>query len=172
MQRVWSGNLACVVVSWLACSVTAGLACATPFTETSPTSAGPTPFPVAPVGGVVVDLVGTNGNRVVIQLPSSSLPQGMQFFPVSPTVLGTVPGFTDVVTDQLGGQLAEAAVRLTVYDFDNAVGEFDFGESVYILNGLTFDNFSTIIASLFASCGWMAFSAFTLLSCPAALILI
>src|SRR4051812_14081315 len=44
------------------------------FTTTSPTGGGQAlPSGVTEVGGIVLDLVGTNGVRVVSQLPASSL---------------------------------------------------------------------------------------------------
>src|SRR5262249_41967745 len=48
----------------------------TSFTLISPTRAGELPSGVTPVGGVVLDLVGASGRRVVSQLPASSLFRG------------------------------------------------------------------------------------------------
>src|SRR5262249_59714855 len=48
----------------------------TAFTMTSPTSKGELPAGVTAAGGIVLDLVGVNGRRVVSELPASSLFRG------------------------------------------------------------------------------------------------
>jgi hypothetical protein len=45
----------------------------TPFTVTSPTARGLLPAGVTPVGGIILDLIGVNGRRVVSQLPAARL---------------------------------------------------------------------------------------------------
>ncbi len=119
-------------------------AAATVFTETSPTSAGAAPFPLAPVGGIVFDGVGLNGNRVISQLTASALP-GNANYNFSPVTLGTQLGYTDAITGQLGGGFAQLAVRLTVYDLDNAAGELDFNALTLRLNGVGVGNLSEVI---------------------------
>src|SRR5262245_60934459 len=89
------------------------------FTTTSPTSKGALPPSVSPVGGIVLDLVGINGRRVVAQLPASTLFRGTfnagspAAFEGNPGTIGVQTGFTPAMLAALGGGLAEAAVRLT-----------------------------------------------------------
>ena len=78
----------------------------------SPTSAGSLAGTgVTDVGGIVLDLVGSNGTRVVSQLSASSLFEGN--LNISPGEIGTQTGFDNSVTGQLGGGITEAAVRIT-----------------------------------------------------------
>ena len=48
----------------------------TTYTTTSPTSGGALPEAVTEIGGIVLDLVGLNGVRVVAQLAASQLYEG------------------------------------------------------------------------------------------------
>src|SRR5262245_24529980 len=72
----------------------------TAFTMTSPTSKGELPSDVTAVGGIVLDLVGVNGRRVVSQLPASSLFKGdfnsgvPVAFRGNPGTIGIQSGFT------------------------------------------------------------------------------
>ncbi|HET6576066.1 MAG TPA: hypothetical protein VFG68_20865, partial [Fimbriiglobus sp.] len=88
----------------------------TTFTFTSPTSGGALPSGVTEVGGIVLDIVGANGARVVSQLAASSLHQG--FAAVNPLTIGTQTGFTSTVVNALGGGISELAVRITLLDGD------------------------------------------------------
>lgn len=119
-----------------------GLALASPFTSTSPF--GVTPAGVSTVGGIVLDLKGTNGNRVVSQLAASTLYAG--FANANPFTVGTQTGFSAAVTSALGGGIAEAAVRFSLYDGDTAAGNFDWNNNTLLLNGQTFGNWSTVNA--------------------------
>lgn len=122
----------------------------TVFTMTSPTSAGELPSGISPVGGIVLDLLGVNGRRIVSQLPASGLFRGVfnTGQPASsrgnPGLIGVQTGFTPQVLDALGGGLSEVAVRLTVLDGDTAAGNFDFGDNELLLNGLSIGNFSDV----------------------------
>src|SRR6476646_6482132 len=107
----------------------------TAFTTTSPTSGGAVPAGVTEIGGLVLDLIGTNGVRVVSELPASQLfvgysntgtPTGFQGNPVT---IGIQTGFTPAVLSALGGGIAEAAVRVTLFDGDTASGNFDFNDN-------------------------------------------
>jgi hypothetical protein len=115
-----------------------GVASATTFTMTSPTSEGLLPTGVTEVGGLVLDLVGTNGTRVVSQLAASSLYKG--YFGTNPGLIGTQTGFDSSVTSELGGGIAEASLRLTVYDGDTAASNFDWNDNFLLLNGAAFGN--------------------------------
>ncbi len=120
------------------------------LTLQSPTSKGTLPEQVTPIGGLVLDLVGQNGRRVVSQVPASDLFRG--FFnsgaPVeflgNPGTIGVQSGFTPEILDTLGGGLAELAVRLTVFDSDTGPGEFDRDQNFLWLNGQKLGNFSAI----------------------------
>ena len=94
------------------------------------------------VGGIVLDLVGTNGTRVVSQLAASSLFVG--FAGANPFTIGTQTGFSAAVVGALGGGLAEASVRFTLYDGDTAAGNFDDGDNTLLLNGINVGNWSSV----------------------------
>ncbi|MEM7079521.1 MAG: PEP-CTERM sorting domain-containing protein [Pseudomonadota bacterium] len=115
---------------------------ATPFTVTSPTSAGALPAGVTEIGGLVLDLVGTNGTRVVSQLAASSLFVG--FAAANPFTIGTQTGFTAAVVAALGGGIAEASVRMTLFDGDTAPGNFDDGDNTLSVGGANFGNFNVV----------------------------
>jgi hypothetical protein len=130
-------------------SVAIGLTVSAPaqastFTRTSPTSAGLLPGAVSEIGGVVLDLVGTNGSRVVTQTAASTLFEG--FAPGNPLVFGTQTGFDSAIVNSLGGGLSQVAVRITLDDGDSASGDFDFNENTLLLNGIAFGNFSSVNA--------------------------
>ncbi len=116
----------------------------------SPTGLDLSGYGISDTGGIVLDIVGVNGQHVVVQLAASSLFKG--FFdlgtPVEflgdPGTIGKQGGFTAEVLEQLGGGIAEMAVRVTVYDGDNAVGEFDHNDNTLLLNGKEFGNFSDV----------------------------
>src|SRR5262245_40339644 len=120
----------------------------TVFTLTSPTSRGELPAGVTPVGGIVLDLVGASGRRVVSQLAASQLFRGMfdDGTPAeslgNPGTIGVQTGLTPALLDALGGGLTEAAVRLSLLDGDTAAGEFDFHDNVLLLNGVAVGDFS------------------------------
>src|SRR5262249_20525206 len=122
----------------------------TPFTMTSPTSRGELPSGVTPVGGIVLDLVGINGRRLVAQLPASSLFRGMfdtgtpAAFRGNPGTIGIQPGSPLPILAALGGGLPEVAVRVTLFDGDTAAGEFDFKDNELLLNGVAIGNFSDV----------------------------
>src|SRR5262245_30769774 len=122
----------------------------TAFTMTSPTSKGELPAGVTAAGGIVLDLVGVNGRRVVSELPASSLFRGTfdngspPAFRGNPGTIGIQEGFTPAVLAALGGGLSEVAVRLTVFDGDTAAKNFDFDDNTLLLNGFTLGDFSDI----------------------------
>jgi hypothetical protein len=117
---------------------------------TSPTIRGPLPAGVTPVGGIVLDLIGVNGRRVVSQVAASSLFVGRfdegtpDDFRGNPGTIGVRLGFTPAVMAALGGGLAEAAIRLTIHDGDSAAGDFDFGDTILLLNGVPVGDFSDV----------------------------
>jgi hypothetical protein len=122
----------------------AGTANATPFTSTSPFGVDVTTVGASTVGGIVVDLVGTNGAHVVSQLSASSLYIG--YANANPFTVGTQTGFSSAVISALGGGLAKAAFRFSLYDGDTAAGNFDFNDNTLLVNGLNFGNWSSVNA--------------------------
>lgn len=125
-----------------AVSLSVSGASATTFTRTSP-AGGPLPAGVTEVGGIVADLIGVSGVRIVSQVPASALFQG--FSPTSPFVIGTQAGFTPSVLGSLGGGLTRLAVRITLYDGDTGPGDFDDNENTLLVNGVNAGNFSDVV---------------------------
>lgn len=130
------------------------LACATiasaQVSTTSPTGQ-PLPGGVSVVGGIVADIVGANGTRIVSQLPASTLFQG--FNNVNPQPIGTQSGFTNAILASLGGGIQQAAFRVSLFDGDNAAGNFDFNQNTFFVNGLNFGNFSTVMTGITTGTG-------------------
>ncbi len=123
----------------------AGVAGASTFTDTSP-SGGVIPTGISTVGGIVLDLTGTNGTRVTSQLAASQLFQGFyNSTPVPGTgTIGTQTGFTSSVLSALGGGIQKAGIRFTLFDGDTANGDFDFNDNNLLVNGLDFGNWSSV----------------------------
>jgi len=111
---------------------------------TSPTTGGALPDGVTAVGGIVLDLVGLNGVRVVVQISADALFSGV-FSPADgdPSLIGVLGGLSPQVLAQLGGGLSQMAVRLTVEDADTSVGDIDFGVNFLTVNGIQVGSFST-----------------------------
>lgn len=127
-----------------------GAASATPFTMDSP-AGGALPSGVTEIGGVVVDLIGSNDNRVVSQLPASSLFEG--FNDDVPQTIGTQGGFTPSITDALGGGIAKMSIRFTLDDGDTWSGDFDYNDNTLLVNGFNFGNWSDVDAQQTDSTG-------------------
>jgi hypothetical protein len=111
------------------------------FTYNSPTGQ-PLPTAVTSVGGIVVDFIGVNGNRLVAQRAASGLfvgnPSG------SIISIGTQTGFTSTLLGTLGGGIAQAAFRVTLFDGDTRSGNFDFNDNWLLVNGIRVGNFSDV----------------------------
>lgn len=141
-------------------AITAALAAstaqATTFTTTSPTSGGALSSSFSEIGGIVLDLIGSNNARVTSQLAASSLFEG--FANSNPLTIGTQSGFNTSVVNALGGGLKEAAVRITLSDGDTAAGNFDFNANTLLVNNLNFGNFSNVNAQETDSAGTTGFS--------------
>lgn len=134
-------QLGCLLAASLGVSV--NIAQATPFTNTSPTG-GVLPSAVSTVGGIVVDLTGTNGTRVVSQVAASTEFVGQPNASVYPLLFGTQAGITPSVVSSLGGGISAASFRITLYDGDNQAGNFDFNLNNLLVNNIDFGNFSTV----------------------------
>lgn len=122
-------------------------AISTPITENSP-NGGALPAGVSVVGGIVADLIGSNGVRIVSQLAAAGLYSG------SPstvnTVIGTQTGFNSTL---FGGGLASASFRVSLYDGDTAAGNFDFNQNSFAVDGINLGNSSLIATSITNSTG-------------------
>jgi hypothetical protein len=94
------------------------------------------------VGGIVTDLQGLNGNRVVAQISAADLFVG--FNSVNPQDIGTQAGFNAATLAALGGGLTGASFRVTLADGDSAPGDFDDGDNTFLVDGINLGNFSSI----------------------------
>jgi hypothetical protein len=130
----------------LAMGITVPAAFATPLTVTSPTG-GAVPSTVSAVGGIVVDLTGANGTRVVSQVAASTEYVGFPDASENPLLFGTQTGFTSSIISQLGGGISAASFRISLYDGDNAPFDFDDGDNNLLVNGLDFGNFSSVVTN-------------------------
>lgn len=130
----------------------AGAVHATTFTSTSPTGLDVTSVGASTVGGVVMDMVGTNGAHVVSQLSASSLFIGFAddgspiAYRGNPFTIGIQSGFSTSLMDQLGGGLSRLAVRFTLWDGDSAFGNFDVNDLTLRLNGYDAGNWTSVNA--------------------------
>lgn len=124
---------------------------ASTLTETSPTG-GALPGSVSSVGGIVIDLKGSNGVRLLTQAAASSLfvgnQNGAEFL-----LVGTQSGFSPSIIAGLGGGIVSASVRVSLYDGDNQVGDFDYGNDSLTLNNISFGNFSNVATDQTTSTG-------------------
>ena len=112
------------------------------FTYNSPTGQALPPA-VTVVGGIVADLIGLNGSRIVAQRAASGLFVGNT--PNTPTFsIGTQTGFTSALLATLGGGIAQAAFRVTLFDGDTRSGNFDFNDNWLLINGIRVGNFSDV----------------------------
>ena len=129
-----------------------GASHATPFTSTSPNGVDVTTVGASTIGGIVVDLVGANGNHVISQLAASSLYIGFydSGTPVSyqgnPGTVGIQGGYNAAVSNALGGGLQAAAFRFTLWDGDTAAGNFDYTLNTLLVNGVEIGNWSNVNA--------------------------
>lgn len=149
---------ALAVLGLLGGCVAFGAASASTFTRNSP-AGGTLPSGVTEIGGVVVDLIGFNNNRVVSQLPASSLFVGFcdygtpSSYNGNPCTIGVQTGFGSSVTGALGGGISKMAIRFSLYDGDTASGNFDFNDNTLLVNGFDFGNWSNVDAQQTDSTG-------------------
>lgn len=135
-------------------------ASASTFTETSLTSKGAVVPGVTSVGGIVVDLVGTNGTRVMSQISAGGLFSG-DVSGVTNVNIGSQGSWDSTVTNALGGGIAEAAFRLSLFDGDNAAGNFDEDDNNLLINGFNFGNWSDVQAENTTALGVTAAGGFS-----------
>ena len=136
----------------------------TVFTRTSPTLGGPVPVGVTEVGGLVLDIVGINGVRVVAQIAASTLFDGFydggtpSSYNGNPGTIGVQGGFTAEALAALGGGIAQLAVRLTLYDGDTGPGNFDDNQNMMLVNGVTVGDFSRVATQITSEDGATLFA--------------
>ncbi len=132
---------------------------ATAFTSTSPQGLDVTTVGASTVGGIVVQLVGTNNVSVVSQLAASSLFVGFANSGTpaanqgNPLTIGTQTGFTAALLANLGGGLQSASFRFSLFDGDTGAGNFDYNDNTLLVNGLDFGNWSAVQAENTTSAG-------------------
>jgi hypothetical protein len=131
------------LIAGLAAALFSSLAFATPFTVTSP-AGGALPSGFSQIGGIVADFVGGNGARLTAQRSGSGLFNNTGSTTAGDIVIGTQTDFTAANIAALGGTLDSAAFRLTLFDGDNATGEFDFNTNFMLIDGIEVGNFSSI----------------------------
>lgn len=136
-------GLARVLAAGIAATTIVSSSAGAQFTYDSPTGA-PLPASVSRVGGIVADLIGANGNRVVSQRAASGLFSGGTAGLGNPIVIGTQSGFTPAVIAALGGGIQSAAFRLSLFDGDTRSGEFDEDDITLRVNGIGVGNFSDV----------------------------
>lgn len=121
-------------------------------TTVSP-AGGRLPTGASVVGGLVLDLIGTNGQRVVTQLGAgANLYQGVADPAEAEIIIGTQGGLTPTVLAALGGGISKLAIRVTLFDGDTSVPDVppianvnqDFNENTLLLNDLNFGSWSPI----------------------------
>ena len=95
------------------------------------------PSSASKVGGIVLQLEGTNGVTLFTQTKASSLFEGR--FSSSPGVVGTQGGLD---LSNLGGGLARVSMRWTIDDGDTSSGNFDNGDITLGLNGVSLESAS------------------------------
>lgn len=151
------GNFSAKSIGFAVTSLTIGLIATSPA-QASTFTRGSLPSGVSEVGGIVLDLTGTNGTRVVTQTAASGLFVGQ---PNTQIVIGTQSGFTSAVISALGGGISQASVRISLFDGDTAAGDFDFNQNTLLLNNIDFGNFSSVNAENTTGTGVSTSSGFS-----------
>lgn len=152
------GNLPIKSIGFAVTSLALGLLVTSPA-QASTFTRGSLPTGVSEVGGIVVDLTGTNGTRVVTQAAASGLFQG--FASGSLLTIGTQSGFSPTVIAALGGGISQASVRVSLFDGDSAAGDFDVNDNTLLLNGINFGNFTGVQAQNTNESGLVASAGFS-----------
>ena len=125
---------------------------ATPFTSTSP-AGGVLGAGFSTIGGLVADFVGTNGTRLTAQRAASGLFNNTPNTTPNDITIGTQTGFNAANVGALGGSLTSAAFRVTLFDGDNAAGDFDFNTNFLLIDGTVIGNFSAVQTQVTSSDG-------------------
>ena len=99
------------------------------------------PSSASKVGGIVLQLEGTNGVTLFTQTKATSLYKG--FFTSSPGAVGTQASLD---LSNLGGGLARVSMRWTINDGDTSSNEFDYGDITLGINGVSLESASGLTA--------------------------
>jgi len=103
------------------------------------------------VGGIVLDLKGLNGTRLVAQAAASSLYVG--YAGSNPQTIGSQSGYAAGL-GSLGGGLASATARVTLFDGDSSPFDFDDGtQNEFFVNGISFGFFGNVATEITDSTG-------------------
>lgn len=148
------------LLSILALGITVPAAFATPLTMTSPTG-GALPSGVSAVGGIVVDLTGSNGTRIVSQVAASTEYVGFPLSSDNPLLFGTQTGFTPAIVSALGGGISSASFRISLFDGDSGPFNFDDHDDSLLVNGVNLGNFSDVSTEQTDGTGTTVFSSGT-----------
>lgn len=116
---------------------------ATTLTDISPTGTNVVSRGASSIGGIVTELKGINGTSVVSQLAASSLYVGFANGS-NPLTIGTQTGFNSSIQSALGGGLASASFRFTLFDGDSAEFDFDDNDVTLLVNGINVGNWSDV----------------------------
>jgi large repetitive protein len=128
-------------------------AMATPFTMTVPGTAIAVPSAYPQAGGVVIVMIGVNGNvyyqfsdptGAFVGFQNTGTPaafRGNPFTINNPIALDC--GIRSC-TDYFGGSVAQLFVRFSAQDGDTAAGNFDFNQISLRMNGFTVGNWSSV----------------------------
>jgi hypothetical protein len=154
------GNLPIKSIGFAVTSLALGLLVTSPA-QASTFTRGSLPTGVSEVGGIVVDLTGSNGTRVVTQAAASGLFRGNTSPTTNPLTVGTQTGFTPTVIAALGGGISQASVRVSLFDGDSAAGNFDVNDNTLLLNGINFGNFTGVQAQNTSGSGLVASGGFS-----------
>lgn len=87
-------------------------------TQTSP-GIGPLPDGYSIMGGCIVDILGTSGHRVTAQISASTMFKGWVPLSHNWQIVGTTAFGSESMLASLGGGIAKANLRITLYDGDS-----------------------------------------------------
>ena len=121
---------------------------------TSASSAGALPDEIPVFGGAVIDIITEDNTRLVNYISRDELFHGhvnSDRNDYASQELGSL-AFTADMLSAIGSGIAELAIRLSLYDGDNAVGadvdsdvEYQANKNFLVVNGEEFGNFSDVV---------------------------
>ena len=143
-------RLLLIVASTFAMNVNASLIS---ILTTSPTSAGGLPSNIPKFGGAVIDIITADNTRILNYISRDDLFDGhvnSDRLNFASQQIGSL-FFTAGMLDAISNGILELAIRLTLYDGDNAVGadtissdEYQANKNFLVVNGSEFGNFSDV----------------------------
>ncbi|XHR28664.1 MAG: autotransporter domain-containing protein [Chthoniobacteraceae bacterium] len=105
---------------------------------------GTLPSTISPVGGIVVDIVGLNGTRLMTVVDAGSLLASGTTTTSSLLTIGTATGFTSEQIASLGGGIASASIRISLWDGNSTSDDYWYGKNSLYINGTSYGNFSSV----------------------------